>query len=234
MQGSWCYDRIESEFRWQKLGLKVSAGSRSWVNQFGDFGWSSSRLAYVVWRAILTAIMMAGFGIDLAVDVIDGVAAWFPIYLSNWALFAENCYLIAAFVIALWIYKEQPDPASEQPLSTKIAWFLRSTGQSGALFVSVSYWALVHNGQITLKTIWIHVINSFVVCVDILSSCYEVRLLHYAYVLAFGAVYIVWTVIHHGANIRDGHSPSNRYIYSAIDWSEGSEAKVQRIQTPHA
>ena len=217
MQGAWCCARIKSEFRWQKLGLEVFAGNRSWVHQFGDFGWSSSRLAYVVWRAILTCIMMAGFGLDLALDIVDGVAAWFPIYLSNWTLFIENCCLTSAFVIALWIYMKQPDPASKQPFSTKIAWFLQSTGQSGALFVSVSYWALVHNGQITLKTLWIHAMNSFVVCVDILSSCYEVRLLHYAYALAFGGIYIVWTVIHHRANIRDGQTPSNRYIYSAID-----------------
>jgi hypothetical protein len=172
-----------------------------------------------------------GFGMDLAMDIIDGSAAWFPIYLSNWALFVENCYLSAAFVIALWIYAKQPDPASEQPFSTKVAWLLRSTGQSGALVVSVSYWALVHNGQITLKTLWIHAINSFVVCVDILTSCYEIRLMHYAYVLAFGGVYIIWTVIHYHANVRDGRSPSNRYIYSAIVWSQGSEGEVRKSQS---
>ena len=170
MQLTGCCVRIKSEFRWQNLGLKVSE-NRSWVNQFGDSGWSSSRLAYVVWRAILTSTMIAGFGLDLALDVMDGVAAWFPIYLTNWAIFFENCYLGVAFVIALWIYTKQPDPASEQPFSTKVAWLLRSTGQSGALVVSVSYWALVHDGQITLKTLWIHAINSIVVCVDILTSC---------------------------------------------------------------
>jgi hypothetical protein len=190
-------------------------------------------MAYVVWRAILTSTMIAGFGLDLALDIIDGVAAWFPIYLSNWALFFQNCYLFSASAIALWIYMKQPDPASEQPFSTKIAWFLRSTGQSGALIVSVSYWALVHNGQITLRTLWIHAINSIIVCIDVLTSCYEVRLMHYVYVLALGGVYIVWTVVHHYANIRDGRSPSNRYIYSAIDWSEGSEGKVRKKCTTH-
>ena len=222
--------RIKSEFRWQKLGLKVSAENRPWVNQFGDFGWSSSRLAYVVWRAILTSTMTAGFGLDLALDIIDGVSAWFPIYLSNWALFAECCYLSAAFLIALWIYSKQPDPESEQPFSTKVAWLLRSIGQSGALVVSISYWVLVHNGKITLKTLWIHAFNSFVVFVDILTSCYEIRLMHYAYVLAFGGLYITWTFIHYHANIQDGQSPSNRYIYSAIDWSEGNEGKVRKLQ----
>jgi hypothetical protein len=225
-----CCARIKSEIRWRNLGLKASAEHRSWVNQFGDFGhfgWTSSRLAYVVWRAILTSTITAGFGLDLALDAIDGVAAWFPIYLSNWALFLESCYLNAAFVIALWIYAKQPDPASEQPLSTKVAWLLRSTGQSGALVVTVSYWALVYDGKITLKTLWIHAINSIVVCIDILTSCYEIRLMHYAYVLAFGGLYIIWTVIHFHANIRDGHSPGNRYIYSAIDWSEGNEGKVR-------
>jgi hypothetical protein len=227
MQGG-CCARIKSEFQWQKIGLKVSDDDRSWVNQFGDFGWSSSRLAYVVWRAILTSTMIVGFGLDLASDVIDGVAAWFPIYLSNWALLVETCYLSAAFFIALWIYTNQPDPASEQPFSTKVAWLLRSTGQSGALVVSVSYWALVHDGKLTLKTLWIHAINSLVVCIDIVTSCYEVRLMHYAYVLAFGGIYTIWTVIHYHVNIQDGRTPSHRYIYSAIDWSEGNEGKVRR------
>ncbi len=92
--------------------------------------------------------------------------------------------------------------------------------------VSVAYWALAHDGIITLKTLWIHALNSLVVCIDILTSCHEVRIMHYVYVLAFGCLYIVWTVIHYHTNIRDGRSPSNRYIYSAIDWSKGSEGKV--------
>ena len=82
-------------------------------------------------------------------------------------------------------------------------------------------------GSITLKTLWIHAVNSFVVFIDILTSCHEVRIMHYAYVLAFGCLYIAWTVIHYHTNIQDGRSPSNRYIYSAIDWSKGSEGKVR-------
>ncbi len=89
------------------------------------------------------------------------------------------------------------------------------------------YWALVHDGTITLKTLWIHAINSFVVCIDILTSCYEIRLMHYAYVLAFGVLYIIWTVIRFHAHIQDGHSPNNRYIYSAIDWRKGNEGQVR-------
>ncbi len=223
-----CCARIKSELRWENLGLNVSSESIPWVNQFGDFGWNSSRFAYVVWRGILTSTITAGFSLDLAIDVLDGVAAWFPIYLSNWAIFVESCYLGSAFSIALWIYTKQPDPTSEQPLSTKVAWLLRSIGQPGSLVVSVAYWALVHDGKITLKTLWIHAINSLVVLIDILTSCHEVRIMHYAYVLAFGCLYIIWTVIHYHANIQDGHSPSNRYIYSAIDWSKESQGKVTR------
>jgi hypothetical protein len=51
--------------------------------------------------------------------------------------------------------------------------------------------------------------------------------MHYAYVLAFGCLYIVWTVVHYHTNIRDGRHPSHRYIYSAIDWSTASEDKVR-------
>ena len=226
-----CCASIKSELRWKNLGLNVSSDNVSWVNQFGNFGWNSSRRTYVVWRAILASTITAGFSLDLAIDVLDGISAWFPIYLSNWAIFVESCYLSSAFSIALWIYKKHPDPASEQPFSTKVAWLLRSIGQPGALVVSIAYWALVHDGKITLKTLWIHAINSLVVFLDILTSCHEVRIMHYAYVLAFGCLYIAWTVVHYHANIRDGRSPGNRYIYSALDWSAESQGKV-REHTP--
>jgi hypothetical protein len=86
--------------------------SVSWVNQFGDFGWDSSRLAYVVWQAILATTITAGFILVLVIDVLDGVAAWFPIHQSNWAIILESCYLGSAFCVTLWIYTKQPDPSS--------------------------------------------------------------------------------------------------------------------------
>jgi hypothetical protein len=173
--------------------------------------------------------MMAGFGLNLADDVIGGVGAWYPIYLTNWALFFENLYLNMAFAIALWIYRTSPDSTSDQPAVTKVAWVLRSIGQPGALVVTVAYWALVYSGSFTLTTVWVHAINSIVVCLDILTSCYEVRLPHYAYALAFGTSYVVWSIIHYHANIQDGRTPSHRYIYSALDWSAGGQAKVRSV-----
>ena len=202
----------------------------SWVNQFGDSAWMGSRLIYVLWRLFLAAIMMAGFALNLSDDVIGDVAAWYPIYLTNWALFFENLYLNLSFTIALWIYRTLPDPDSNQPSVTKMAWVLRSIGQPGALVVTVAFWALVYNGRLTLTTFWVHGINSIVVWVDILTSCYEVRLLHYVYVLAFGISYVVWSVIHYHANIQDGRTPSHRFIYSAVDWSPSGQGKVRYLQ----
>jgi hypothetical protein len=180
--------------------------------------------------------MIIGFGLNLADDIRGGVGAWFPIYLTNWALFFEVLYLIVAFLVSAWIFVASPHPSSEQPWPTKAAWLLRSIGQPGALVVTASYWTLVYTGNLSLVTFWIHAVNSIVVALDILTSCYEVRLLHYIYVLAFGTTYVVWTVVHYRLDIGAGPPPTRRFIYSALDWGSDHLTRVRHVPptpSPH-
>ena len=82
-----------------------------------------------------------------------------------------------SFRIALWIFImiSSLGPESNQPAVAKVAWLsrLRSIGQPGAMVVTLEFWALVYSGRSTLTTIWMHAINSVVVWLDILTSCYE-------------------------------------------------------------
>jgi hypothetical protein len=232
-----CCIKLRSEFQIQNLGLTIFPQNLAWVYQFGEFSWTTYRLAYVIWRAILSCTMLVGFGLSLSKDIIDSIGAWYPIYLTNWTLFIENCYLILAFVIALGIYLSPPISESRQPLSTKVAWLLRSIGQPGALVVTIAYWSVVSQGTPSLSTIWVHAINSIVVCLDIITSCYEIRLAHYLYLLIYGVIYVVWSIIHYQANIRNGPPPSQRYIYAALDWSAQNAGKVGTVpcnRTIHA
>jgi hypothetical protein len=223
-----CCSSLQSEFRLRNLGLTVLPQNPvCWYCQFGEFRWNSSRLAYVIWRAILAAIMLAGFGLDISDDIVTGIAAWYFIYLTNWTLLIENFYLSLAFAIALGIYLNPPHSASSQPLSTKVAWLLRSISQPGALVVTVAYWSMISQGTLTLTTFWVHAINSLVVFLDIITSCYEIRLAHYVYLLIYGIVYILWSIIHFQANIQNGMTPSHRYIYASLDWSVESTGKVR-------
>ena len=226
-----CCSSLKSEFQVQNFCFSIPPGELSWVHQFGDSPWVSKRFVYVLWRLFLASVIIAGFFLDLSTDIQTGVAPWFPIYLTNWALFVETCYLIVAFFISLWIFISSPNISSEQPWPTKAAWLLRSIGQPGAVVVTVSYWTLVYTGQLTLLTFWIHAINTIVVVVDVLTSCYEVRLLHYIYILAFGITYVVWTVIHYELDIGTGPPPTQRYIYSVLDWAPGH---VSTVRCPNA
>ena len=214
---------IREQLEWRKAGFSSLHVERSWVQQFGESSICSSRLGYVVWRFFLAVVMMIGFGLELSSDIHDGVGPWYPIYLTNWSLFLDNLYLNASFAIALSIYLKSPDPGSAQPWSTKTIWGVRSVAQQGALVVTISYWALEYDGILTLKTIWVHLFNSIVVVLDILTSCYEVRLLHYTYALASGTLYVVWSVIHYVLCIGTGPPPTQRYIYSYLDWASAGK-----------
>ena len=228
-----CCSKLLSEMQLCKLGLTVFPQDLAWFCQFGEFSWASSRLAYVIWRAILAAIMLTGFGLDISDDFVIGIAAWYFIYLTNWTLLIQNLYLCLAFAIALCIYLNPPLSASRQPLSTKVAWLLRSISQPGALVVSVAYWSMISQGTLTLTTFWVHAINSIVVFLDIITSCYEVRLAHYIYLLIYGIIYILWSIIHYQANIQNGLAPSHRYIYAPLDWSTEDAGKVRPLPTDH-
>ena len=229
-----CCSCLTSEFQVRKFCFSTINDDLSWVHQFGDSAWVSSRFIYVLWRLFLASVMIVGFGLDLSDDIRNGVGPWFPIYLTNWALIFEICYLIVAFFVALWILVQSPHPSAPQPWPTKAAWLLRSIGQPGAVVITVAFWALVYTGHLTIVTFWIHAINSIVVALDVLTSCYEVRLLHYIYVLTFGTTYVVWTVIHYRLDIGVGPPPTSRFIYSALDWGSDHLTRVRLSSTvPH-
>ena len=176
---SLCHACSEKQiFSSDRLGFSVLHEDLSWVQQFGESDMWPSRCLYVAWRFLLAAVMMIGFGLELSGDIQSGVGPWYPIYLTNWSLFFENCYLNFSFGIALWIYVKSPDPASAQPWPTKPTWFFRSIAQQGAVVVTISYWAIDYDGILTLRTVWVHAINSAVVVLDVLTSRYEVRPQH--------------------------------------------------------
>ena len=214
-----CCNSLKSEFLVRKFGFSTVDEDLSWVYQFGDSAFLTERFTYVIWRLFLASAMLVGFGLELSDNIFNGVERWFPIYLTNWALFFETCYLIVAFFIALWILVKSPQPSSAQPWPTKLAWFLRSIGQPAAVVVTVAFWAAVYTAHLTIVTLWIHAINTIIVALDIFTSCYEVRILHYAYILAFGTAYVIWTIIHYRLDIGVGQPSSQRFIYSVLDWS---------------
>ena len=210
------------------MGFTVLETELSWVHQFGDSACTQSRPWYVALRGLLAAVMLVGFGLELSHDLKAGVGPWYPIYLTNWVLFLENCYLVLTTYIALSIAITSPELSSHQPWYTKLAWLLRCIAQPGALVVTVALWTLLRDNAGAPSTILVHAINSVVVCLDVLASRYPIRLAHFIYVLATGTVYVAWSGIHYVANLGVGTTPDHRYIYSMLDWSAGNQAQVRR------
>ena len=114
---------------------------------------------------------------------------------------------------------------SKTPWYFKLSWLLFNINISIAPLVTVVYWSLLHDfsdsaGRDPLgfgTNVNIHAINSVLMILDLFVSAYPVRIVHCVYAIAYGVVYVVFSLIYWAAG---GVNPYNGEpaIYPVLDW----------------
>ena len=100
----------------------------------------------------------------------------------------------------------------------KIQWLLISMGLEMAIGIPILYWTIVYNSNHDLNGVNFntHLVNGVVALFDICFSGIIIRLLHIVYLLFFGAVYAIFSVIYYAS---DGTNALDKpYIYPALDY----------------
>ena len=116
--------------------------------------------------------------------------------------------------------------APEVLLSTPMGWFhqalwvIYDIASVAAILVTISFWSLIYktlNNQISVITIIIHAVNSFVIVADTMLSSVPVRLLHIVYPMLYTTTYALFTVVYWAYG---GTRPSGeKYIYPVTDYT---------------
>ena len=205
------------------------------------------QLLYLAYRWLLLLYFLPWLMVITIQAGISGVGPKFFIYLTNWGFIVWNTYLfIAVISTTLNFYRTfcVPNNAIENnELSVhstnkcqshycgirsgtitwkeKIQWVLFTIGTEFAVSISIIFWIFFF--EFNVYSLHVHMINGIVAVLDLWITGIPIRLLHLAYVLLFGFVYILFTVLYYTFNGTD--VCGNRFIYPILDYgSKGSGA----------
>lgn len=98
----------------------------------------------------------------------------------------------------------------------RLCWVFFTAIISIEILVTVVYWSfLSHIGTNSpAANTHQHVMNSVLIIIDIFVNAVPIRLLHVIYVMPYGATYLVFTLILHGAGVK------SQYYRGLLDWRE--------------
>jgi len=186
-----------------------------------------SPLLYAIYRVAIATFFLITTVISFANYV--SYALWF-IFLTHWSytVIAVNTVLQAVCVVRHYtdVHRKAVGATSLQMSPVfKVIWVLQTIGFTTAPVVSSIYWIVIYSGIfVDFDNVNKHIINSVYVFVDVFITGIPVRLLHFLYSLAFGTVYIVFTLVYWAADGRNVHG--DPFIYSILDYSNDPSTAV--------
>ena len=112
-------------------------------------------------------------------------------------------------------------------LLCKLHWALFLIGGEYAVVVTTLYWVFYSSADskhnlYSMDSLHLHTINGIFAVVDLWMSGIPVRLYHALYVIAFGCVYVLFTVLYYLAGGKNPEGES--FIYPFLDYSSKPEA----------
>ena len=204
--------------------------------------WLATRrlqLIYLAYRWLLLLYFLSWLLVLTIQAGISGVGSKFFIYLTNWGFIVWNAYLFAAvasttlnFYRTFSVSTDVAKHDSELSLHStnneycncgrsgnitwkeKIQWALFTISTEFAVSISILFW--IYFSEVNLYSLHVHMINGIVAILDLWITGIPIRLLHVAYVLLFGAIYIAFTGLYYifnGTNICGNH-----FIYPMLDY----------------
>lgn len=147
---------------------------------------------------------------------------WFMAYISYWTMFYSCVYmtlsLASSYLVCL--------PNNEPNFFIKATWVMYPVAVVHGISVVILFWATEYNPDtynISYFIVVSHGLSLAASLVDgVLINKVPVRLVHYAFCLTFGLLFIGWSIIQglipiDNPNKTDGDDES---LYSILDWAE--------------
>lgn len=234
-----CSKQVKAE--WSKENLKlipidtpIGIDKDTWPKVFGHDAdrftgrWNclKSFEVYLGLRCTLFATMLGVLLYSFGLYAEDGDSGYWFIYLTHWGLLIEVVYL----GLAVWTTKQSPSweflTENEReilPLSVRILWPLGTIVLPTSFMIFAMYWGLVFKWEKAPKAISVltHGVNFVVMIIDQVVTGRPILLLHVIYFWIFAVVYVVWSGLHYWWRV--GNEDGDDYIYSSLDWSQGSK-----------
>jgi hypothetical protein len=152
--------------------------------------------------------------------------AFYFAYLTNWALVFSALYMILSILNSVFPILQPPPGQTVISRRGKITWMMFEIAANLGVLVTVNYWLLVFDGDLTVQGVLGHGVVAFLVLVDGLGvNTIPIRLRHYLeFVLPVASLYLLWSYLQSALNIgnpdnQDEDAETNDdLIYDALDW----------------
>eukprot|EP00931_Biecheleriopsis_adriatica_P012068 TRINITY_DN113166_c0_g1_i1.p1 TRINITY_DN113166_c0_g1~~TRINITY_DN113166_c0_g1_i1.p1 ORF type:complete len:325 (-),score=27.39 TRINITY_DN113166_c0_g1_i1:8-982(-) len=219
-------------------------GNASWPTALGSSVVLSDCL-FLCLRLVMAAAFVATLTVDVAYSFDQGLMF---IYLTRWTFTVETLYMVTAVAVTLKARRAKGFPSSGEsegrlPLLAWVMWLLWSIAMPMSLVVCAAFWTLLDpfwslNPYLKLSEtiIFEHLINALLLLVELCVSRnpFDFRI---SLILCsvYGALYIVWSLVHFWARIGipESLSGSCHYaslrdcpIYGVLDWHNPGPTSV--------
>lgn len=201
------------------------------------------QIALVIYRWVVLLYFFVWF-VVVCVDAATSVLGFkCLIYVSYWGFLLWIVYLVyAAVATTVACSRRVPmaknvdsryaegkvvssRPQNKSSCGTTVAerlhWLLFTLGNEAAVSITILFWVFFHNTEsqellFNPISLHIHLVNGFVALIDVWLTSIPICLAHAAYIMLFGAAYIVFTGVYYALNGTDpgGHS----YIYPMLNY----------------
>mmetsp|Transcript_19483 Transcript_19483/g.52448 ORF Transcript_19483/g.52448 Transcript_19483/m.52448 type:complete len:328 (+) Transcript_19483:34-1017(+) len=217
LSGTWAFDNFDLDLE--------GADWRFSFRESRVFKSSAALLALRFFLAIATTVLMALSMLEYSDD--GSVSYWF-LHLASWtqlAVLASVWTIFVSHVTAL-IHAEPPDLADEAtaPRGTGTPWFISLSFACYAIALPFTVIVLVlHYLHLTgARNLYIgvlsaHWINFIIMALTFISSEFSYHILHTAYAMLFGIIYLCFTYL---AFLAGWTAASGEpFVFAGLDWS---------------
>lgn len=119
----------------------------------------------------------------------------------------------------------QNGTGEERTIYGKLVWLLWIVSSGIGLIVTLLYWTIVaRSSRSSFLDVSFHALNSVFILIELFTNSIPVNLLHGLYVMIFGSVYVLFTVIYWAAGGLSSRGKS--YIYNVTDYENGKPAFI--------
>uniref|UniRef100_A0A1B0CZ86 Uncharacterized protein n=1 Tax=Phlebotomus papatasi TaxID=29031 RepID=A0A1B0CZ86_PHLPP len=187
---------------------------------------------YLIYRWIIAIIFIASVAVSMSNNVTASDWGFYFIYLTNWGIVACTITTtMGAILVSLWHFHPQFSARVESegvvPTSFKVYWTLHNSTLVMSIIITIIYWSILFDPEIHMAdaiNVLTHATNSVFMFIDVLIVAYPVRIYHAVQGLAFGLVYVIFSVIYFaaGGTTKSGST----YIYSVLNWNDPGSAMI--------
>lgn len=206
-----CYSRFCADWRYSFFAVEekpdygtVDLDKSFCLNDSSSWYAKLIKLAIFLWA---TASFIYAWSIAL-------VPSFFLAYLTNWTALFQIVYLGFSFLCTL----------SPQDWIVKAAWLMYSLSVVNGFIVFVLYWATEYNPNSYTLTYWQIVAHGVIFLATFLDGFLinrtPIRMKHMFWVMLWGILFIIWTIIFTVAGIDnpDKDDDKSQALYNILDW----------------